>query len=88
MPSGTIYILIMPQNMLITVCLIQWSPDKASVFGSSAEDGLLNIWDYEKVQFQNWIVFTILPCFFATTIIIYCEVSISSAFVVTRLVKR
>lgn len=38
--------------MLVTVCLIQWSPDKSSVFGSSAEDGLLNIWDYEKVQFQ------------------------------------
>lgn len=30
--------------------LFQWSPDKASVFGSSAEDGILNIWDYEKVQ--------------------------------------
>lgn len=31
-------------------CLyFQWSPDKSSVFGSSAEDGLLNIWDYEKV---------------------------------------
>ncbi|RYR30160.1 hypothetical protein Ahy_B01g054989 isoform B [Arachis hypogaea] len=26
-----------------------WSPDKSSIFGSSAEDGLLNIWDYEKV---------------------------------------
>ncbi|KAJ6742794.1 WD40 REPEAT FAMILY [Salix viminalis] len=31
------------------VLCVQWSPDKASVFGSSAEDGLLNIWDYEKV---------------------------------------
>jgi len=41
----------MSHHMLITVCLIQWSPDKSSVFGSSAEDGLLNIWDYEKVQF-------------------------------------
>ncbi|KAJ6435260.1 hypothetical protein OIU84_000455 [Salix udensis] len=30
------------------VLCVQWSPDKASVFGSSAEDGLLNIWDYEK----------------------------------------
>ena len=29
--------------------LIQWSPDKSSVFGSAAEDGLLNIWDYDKV---------------------------------------
>ena len=27
----------------------QWSPDKSSVFGSSAEDGILNIWDHEKV---------------------------------------
>lgn len=27
----------------------QWCPDKSSVFGSSAEDGILNIWDYEKV---------------------------------------
>ncbi|KAL1554967.1 WD-40 repeat-containing protein msi4, variant 2 [Salvia divinorum] len=31
------------------VLSVQWSPDKCSVFGSSAEDGLLNIWDYEKV---------------------------------------
>ncbi|KAI5664701.1 hypothetical protein M9H77_24024 [Catharanthus roseus] len=31
------------------VLCVQWSPDKSSVFGSSAEDGLLNIWDYEKV---------------------------------------
>ncbi|AQK97801.1 WD-40 repeat-containing protein MSI4 [Zea mays] len=27
----------------------QWSPDRASVFGSSAEDGFLNVWDHEKV---------------------------------------
>ncbi|CAN1293737.1 WD-40 repeat-containing protein MSI4 [Linum perenne] len=26
-----------------------WCPDKASAFGSSAEDGLLNIWDYDVV---------------------------------------
>uniref|UniRef100_A0A0D9V4T7 Histone-binding protein RBBP4-like N-terminal domain-containing protein n=1 Tax=Leersia perrieri TaxID=77586 RepID=A0A0D9V4T7_9ORYZ len=26
-----------------------WSPDKTSVFGSSAEDGFLNVWDHEKV---------------------------------------
>ncbi|CAL9150950.1 unnamed protein product, partial [Musa hybrid cultivar] len=26
-----------------------WSPDRASVFGSAAEDGFLNIWDHEKV---------------------------------------
>ncbi|KAJ8766938.1 hypothetical protein K2173_011756 [Erythroxylum novogranatense] len=31
------------------VLCVQWFPDKSSVFGSSAEDGLLNIWDYEKV---------------------------------------
>ncbi|XP_075095478.1 WD-40 repeat-containing protein MSI4-like [Nicotiana tabacum] len=31
------------------VLCVQWCPDRASVFGSSAEDGLLNIWDYEKV---------------------------------------
>ncbi|CAN4085036.1 unnamed protein product [Withania somnifera] len=31
------------------VLCVQWSPDRSSVFGSSAEDGLLNIWDYEKV---------------------------------------
>lgn len=30
--------------------LFQWSPDKSSVFGSSAEDGILNIWDHEKVR--------------------------------------
>lgn len=32
------------------VLCVQWCPDKSSVFGSSAEDGLLNIWDYEKVS--------------------------------------
>ncbi|KAL2457338.1 WD-40 repeat-containing protein MSI4 [Abeliophyllum distichum] len=32
------------------VLCVQWSPGKRSVFGSSAEDGLLNIWDYEKVD--------------------------------------
>ncbi|KAK6911888.1 Histone-binding protein RBBP4, N-terminal [Dillenia turbinata] len=31
------------------VLCVQWSPDKKSVFGSSAEDGMLNIWDHEKV---------------------------------------
>lgn len=31
------------------VLCVQWSPDKASVFGSAAEDGFLNVWDYEKV---------------------------------------
>ncbi|XP_018472290.1 WD-40 repeat-containing protein MSI5-like isoform X2 [Raphanus sativus] len=32
-----------------SVLSVQWSPDKLSVFGSSAEDGLLNIWDYDRV---------------------------------------
>ncbi|KAE8683191.1 WD-40 repeat-containing protein MSI4 [Hibiscus syriacus] len=31
------------------VLCFQWSPDKSSVLGSSAEDGLLTIWDYDKV---------------------------------------
>ncbi|KAJ4749870.1 WD-40 repeat-containing protein MSI4 [Rhynchospora pubera] len=31
------------------VLCVQWAPHKASVFGSAAEDGFLNIWDYEKV---------------------------------------
>ncbi|CAI9285074.1 unnamed protein product [Lactuca saligna] len=28
---------------------VEWSPDKSSIFGSSAEDGVLNIWDHNKV---------------------------------------
>ncbi|KAJ4771758.1 WD-40 repeat-containing protein MSI4 [Rhynchospora pubera] len=28
---------------------IQWCPNRASVFASAAEDGILNIWDYDKV---------------------------------------
>ncbi|PIN02574.1 Nucleosome remodeling factor, subunit CAF1/NURF55/MSI1 [Handroanthus impetiginosus] len=31
------------------VLCVQWSPAKGSVFGSSAEDGLLNIWDHSKI---------------------------------------
>lgn len=31
------------------LCMFQWSPDKSSIFGSSAEDGVLNIWDHNKV---------------------------------------
>lgn len=31
------------------VLCVQWSPDNPTVFGSAAEDGVLNIWDYEKV---------------------------------------
>ncbi|KAH9318306.1 hypothetical protein KI387_020075, partial [Taxus chinensis] len=32
-----------------SVLCVQWCPDKASVFGSAAEDGYLNVWDCEKV---------------------------------------
>ncbi|KAH7547176.1 hypothetical protein FEM48_Zijuj01G0281600 [Ziziphus jujuba var. spinosa] len=35
------------------VLCVQWSPDKSSVFGSSAEDGIINIWDHEKVGKQR-----------------------------------
>lgn len=35
------------------VLCVQWSPDKSSVFGSSAEDGILNLWDYEKIGKQE-----------------------------------
>ncbi|CAM8899687.1 hypothetical protein QQ045_012439 [Rhodiola kirilowii] len=35
------------------VLCVQWSPDKASVFGSAAEDALLNIWDFNKVGEQG-----------------------------------
>ncbi|GMH04081.1 hypothetical protein Nepgr_005920 [Nepenthes gracilis] len=31
------------------VLCVQWSPDNPTIFGSAAEDGFLNIWDYEKV---------------------------------------
>lgn len=31
------------------VLCVQWSPDKGTVFGSSAEDGILNIWDHAKI---------------------------------------
>ncbi|XAR53441.1 hypothetical protein NMG60_11021993, partial [Bertholletia excelsa] len=35
------------------VLCVQWSPDRSTVFGSSAEDGFLNIWDYEKAGKQK-----------------------------------
>ncbi|CAA2992133.1 WD-40 repeat-containing MSI4-like [Olea europaea subsp. europaea] len=31
------------------VLCVQWSPDRSSVFGSAAEDGILNVWDYGKI---------------------------------------
>ncbi|KAF5816883.1 putative transcription factor WD40-like family [Helianthus annuus] len=37
------------ENHKAAVLCVQWSPDKSSVFGSSAEDGVLNIWDHNKV---------------------------------------
>lgn len=43
---------------------IQWSPDKSSVFGSSAEDGLLNIWDYDTVcTFSQICIIKVSPTF-------------------------
>lgn len=32
------------------VLCVQWCPERKSVFGSSAEDGFVNLWDYEKVS--------------------------------------
>ncbi|KVH97951.1 WD-40 repeat-containing protein MSI4-like [Cynara cardunculus var. scolymus] len=37
------------ENHSAAVLCVQWSPDKSSVFGSSAEDGVLNIWDHNKI---------------------------------------
>ncbi|XP_047335723.1 WD-40 repeat-containing protein MSI5-like [Impatiens glandulifera] len=31
------------------VLCVQWSSDMSSVFGSSLEDNILNLWDIEKV---------------------------------------
>ncbi|KAK2368789.1 WD-40 repeat-containing protein MSI4 [Trifolium repens] len=31
------------------VLCVQWCPDKSSVFGSGAENGIINIWDNDKV---------------------------------------
>ncbi|KAI4377789.1 hypothetical protein MLD38_015367 [Melastoma candidum] len=45
------------------VLCVQLSPDKSSVFGSSAEDGILNIWDYDKVMPSHFCRFNrIIPC--------------------------
>lgn len=44
------YLLEACTDVLIKICMFQWSPDKSSVFGSSAEDGILNIWDHDKVR--------------------------------------
>ncbi|XP_074361699.1 WD-40 repeat-containing protein MSI5-like isoform X1 [Apium graveolens] len=42
--SGPVHIF--PGHSEAVLC-VQWSPDRASVFGSSAEDGVLNIWDHK-----------------------------------------
>ncbi|GKC38536.1 WD40 repeat-containing protein MSI4-like protein [Tanacetum coccineum] len=36
-------------NHSAAVLCVQWSPNKSSVFGCLAEDGVLNIWDHNKV---------------------------------------
>ncbi|KAL8217359.1 hypothetical protein R6Q57_020732, partial [Mikania cordata] len=38
----------------VVVLCVHWSPDKPSIFGSSAEDGVLNIWDHNKVVDFHW----------------------------------
>ncbi|ONM25164.1 Tubulin gamma-2 chain [Zea mays] len=43
------YAVFLPFLAIILSFGFQWSPDRASVFGSSAEDGFLNVWDHEKV---------------------------------------
>ncbi|KAK1388163.1 hypothetical protein POM88_016341 [Heracleum sosnowskyi] len=45
------------------VLCVQWCPDKSSVFGSSAEDGCLNIWDYEKLSPYNFVLGCSFLCF-------------------------
>nr|KAJ0200259.1 hypothetical protein LSAT_V11C600323470 [Lactuca sativa] len=37
------------QGIMDSLSRTIWSPDKSSIFGSSAEDGVLNIWDHNKV---------------------------------------
>ncbi|RVX05530.1 WD-40 repeat-containing protein MSI4 [Vitis vinifera] len=39
------------------VLCVQWCPDKSSVFGSSAEDGLLNIWDHQLWLDLWWLCY-------------------------------
>lgn len=63
---------------------IQWSPDKSSVFGSSAVDGLLNIWDYDRVCTLSQIHIKTFLLTFKFIIVIYiyiymCDVYIRSA---------
>ncbi|KAI3866859.1 hypothetical protein MKX03_027092 [Papaver bracteatum] len=43
------------------VLCVQWCPDKASVFGSAAEDGFLNVWDHDKVGKKKERVGTRMP---------------------------
>ncbi|KAF6150354.1 hypothetical protein GIB67_034053, partial [Kingdonia uniflora] len=60
---------------------VQWSPDKAIVFGSSIEDGLLNAWDYKKVcQFYDILVMLLYPIDFDISISIYLLVILGASF--------
>ncbi|KAF9600977.1 hypothetical protein IFM89_014962 [Coptis chinensis] len=40
---------------------VLWSPDVATVFGSAADDGLLNVWDYDKIGKKKDRVGTRMP---------------------------
>lgn len=58
--------------------LFQWSPDKPSVFGSTAEDGILNIWDHDKVWTLKFfqVIDLFVPChlsFYEMWICILCQ---------------
>lgn len=67
-------------SLKLIFIFLQWSPDKSSVFGSSAEDGLLNIWDYDKV----WrVIFSLYmsECFTSSAFLTLINVG-------CRLVKR
>ncbi|KAI3912165.1 hypothetical protein MKW92_026490 [Papaver armeniacum] len=46
------------ENLILTG---YWCPDKASVFGSAAEDGFLNVWDHDKVGKKKERVGTRMP---------------------------
>ncbi|KAI3937528.1 hypothetical protein MKW92_025597 [Papaver armeniacum] len=39
------------------VLCVQWCPDKASVYGSAAEDGFLNVWDHEKIWRMSDLIY-------------------------------
>nr|GFC37142.1 WD-40 repeat-containing protein MSI4-like [Tanacetum cinerariifolium] len=37
------------ENHTAAVLCVQWSPEKSSVFGSLAEDGILKVWDHNMI---------------------------------------